>query len=113
MTLCRAVGAGEDQEGLLLPLVLAVQARLKGRLREGVLPEDCGLVFSLAAAMLAVEELSGLTGGGAGGVTSFTAGDLTIRRENGGESKSLSGRAESLLSPWMKDSRFCFQEVEG
>ena len=35
MALCRSLGAGEDQEELLLPLVQAAQTRLAGRLRAG------------------------------------------------------------------------------
>ena len=42
MALCRSLGAGADQEELLLPLVQAAQARLAGRLRAGISPEDCG-----------------------------------------------------------------------
>ena len=58
----------------------------------------------------------GLTASGStGGVSSFTAGDLTIRRESGGNpgAKSLTEQAEGLLSPWLKDSGFAFRGVEG
>lgn len=116
MALCRAMGAREDREELLLPLVLAVERRLAGRLKEGVSPGDCGTAFPLAAAMLAMDRLSGVTGGGESGeVTSFTAGDLTIRKEAGsGEAKrTLSAQAEGLLAPWLKDGGFVFLGVEG
>lgn len=114
MALCRAMGAVEDQEELLLPLVQAVQRQLAGRLKAGLLPEDCGPAFPLAAAMTAMDRLSGMTGGG-GDVTSFTAGDLTIRREtgNGGLSKTLSAQADRLLAPWLGDNGFAFYGVEG
>lgn len=115
LALCRAMGAG--QEELLLPLTLAVEKQLAGRLKEGVSPEDCGTAFPLAAAMLVMDRLSAATGGGgAGEITSFTAGDLTVRKEtgrSGGASKSLSAQAEGLLSPWLKDAGFVFQGVEG
>lgn len=114
LALCRAMGAG--QEELLLPLTLAVEKQLAGRLKEGVSPEDCGTAFPLAAAMVVMDRLSGVTGGGgAGEVTSFTAGDLTVRKEtgSGGTSKSLSAQAEGLLSPWLKDAGFVFRGVEG
>ena len=103
LTLCRAMGAG--QEELLLPLAQAAESRLAGRLKEGTAPEDCGPAFPLAAAMLVMDGLSGMTG----------AGDLTIRRESGGSGsgKSLSARAEGLLAPWLRDGRFVFQGVEG
>lgn len=117
LALCRAMGAVQDREELLLPLVQAVSEQLSRRLREGVAPEDCGPAFPLAAAMTVMDRLSAVTGGGSGGeVVSFTAGDLTIRRENGnsGQSgKSLSDQAEELLAPWLGDTGFVFQGVEG
>ena len=115
MALCGAMGAAADQEELLLPLIQAVCDQLAGRLREGITPEDCGPAFPLAAAMTVMDKLSGITGGGnTGEVTSFTAGDLTIRREAGsGTGKGLSEQAEELLAPWLKSTGFCFQGVEG
>ena len=111
LALCRAMGAEADQEELLLPLVQAVREQLAGRLRPGVAPEDCGAAFPLAAAMMAVDQLSGLSGGDRGGVTSFTAGDLTIRKEAG--QKSLPAQAEALLAPWLGDTGFVFRGVRG
>lgn len=113
IALCRAMGAAGDQEELLLPLAQAVSEQLAGRLRDGVAPEECGSAFPLAAAMTVMDRLSALAGRG-GGVTSFTAGDLTIRQESGGQSgRSLSEQAESLLAPWLGDTGFRFQGVEG
>lgn len=114
LALCRAMGAG--QEELLLPLALAVKEQLAGRLKEGVSPEDCGTAFPLAAAMVVMDRLSAAAGGGgAGEVTSFTAGDLTVRKEtgSGGTNRSLSAQAEGLLSPWLKDAGFVFRGVAG
>ena len=115
MALCGAMGAGEDQEELLLPLVQAVERQLAERLREGTAPEDCGPAFPLAAAMTAMDRLAVVTGGGGGGVTSFTAGDLTIRQEagSGGQAGSLTEQANRLLAPWLADRGFCFQGVSG
>lgn len=117
MALCRAMGAVEDQRELLLPLIQAVWKQLAGRLRPEVMPEDCGSAFPLASAMVVMERLSGLTGGGSvGEVTSFTAGDLTIKKESGSGSqaaKGLSGQAKELLAPWLRDGGFVFQGVEG
>ena len=112
--MCRAMGAGEDRKELLLPLAQAVERQLAGRLREGTVPEDCGTAFPLAAAMLVMDRLSGVTGGG-GSITSFTAGDLTIRKQtgNGGTGRTLSAQAEGLLAPWLKDAGFVFRGVEG
>lgn len=110
LALCRAMGAG--QEELLLPLALAVEKQLAGRLKEGVSPEDCGTAFPLAAAMTVMDRLSKLGGGSVGEMTSFTAGDLTIHRQ-AGSGRSLSGQAEGLLAPWLGDTGFVFQGVEG
>ena len=112
MALCRAMGAG--QEELLLPLALAVEKQLAGRLKEGVRPEDCGPAFPLAAAMTVMDRLSAMAGGGGrGGLASFTAGDLTIRTETGTAAGTLSGQAERLLAPWLGDTGFVFRGVEG
>lgn len=115
MALCGAMGADDSQEELLLPLVRAVQDLLAGRLRPGIVPENCEPAFSLAAAMMAMDRLSGMPGGGsAGEAVSFTAGDLTIRRESGNQtSGSLSEQAEGLLAPWLRDGGFVFRGVEG
>lgn len=117
IALCRAMGASGDREELLLPLARAVECQLTGRLKEGTAPEDCGPAFPLAAAMLVMDRLSGMTGGGsAGEVTSFTAGDLSIKQSASGSgrtAKSLSAQAEGLLAPWLADTGFVFQGVEG
>lgn len=115
IALCRAMGA--DQEELMLPLVRAVEKQLAARLKDGTAPEDCGSAFPLAAAMLVMDRLSGMKGGGsAGEVTSFTAGDLSIKKSTSGSgqtAKSLSAQAEGLLAPWLRDTGFVFQGVEG
>lgn len=106
------MGAAADQEELLLPLVQAVSEQLARRLREGTAPEDCGHAFPLAAAMTVMDRLSGMGGGSAGELTSFTAGELTIHRQ-AGSGRSLSGQAEGLLAPWLGDTGFVFQGVDG
>lgn len=113
--LCRAMGAAPDQEELLLPLIQAVCRRLAGQLRAGTAPEDCGSAFPLAAAMTVMDQLSGISGGGsAGEMVSFTAGDLTVKKETGGgTARSLSDLAGELLAPWTRDAGFCFRGVEG
>ena len=110
--MCGAMGAGEDRKELLLPLAQAVERQLAGRLREGTVPEDCGTAFPLAAAMLVMDRLSRMAKSG-GKIASFTAGDLTIRRESGSSGRSLSAQAEELLAPWLGDTGFVFQGVAG
>ena len=114
MALCRAMGAGEDREELLFPLVQAVERQLTARLREGAAPEDCGPAFPLAAAMTVMDCLSEIDGPEEW--SSFTAGELTIRRETGAGShrdKSLTRQAEGLLAPWTGEGGFAFREVPG
>lgn len=118
LALCRAMGAGEDRDALLQPLIRACCEQLTARLRPGVLPADCGAAFPLAAAMLVIDQLSSMAGsvGDGGAVTSFTAGDLTIRTQaaqNVQSGKTLTEQAGTLLAPWLKDHGFVFLGVEG
>ncbi len=111
LDLCRAMGAAEDQEELLLPLIQAAQVRLEGRLRTGVVPEDCGAAFPLAAAMTAMDGLNRCAGGGR--VTSFTAGEVSIRTGESGAGDTLSAQAERMLAPWLRETGFAFRGVRG
>ena len=108
VALCRQLGAGEEQDVLLLPLAQAAYIQLSAGLKEGVAPEDCGEAFPMACAMAAMGVLREITGENA--VSSFTAGEVTIRREL---STCLARSARSLLAPWMRDGGFCFLEVPG
>ena len=65
---------GRGNEELLRPLCQAAEREMAGRLREGLSPEACGPAFPVAAAWLV---LAGLEAG-TDGVTSFSAGDLTV-----------------------------------
>ncbi len=112
LQLCRAMGAGEEQEQLLLPLARAVQRRLEARLRAGVRPEDCGDAFPVAAAMCVMETLEQAQGGAE--ATSFTAGNLSIRTEGAARRRAgLAARGEGLLAPWMAGGGFSFRGVRG
>ena len=111
LALCKAMGAGEDQEALLVPLIQAAVSGLESRLKPGLTTKDCGSVFPLAAAMVVMDGLEGACGGGR--VTSFTAGEVSIRAENTAGSTSLTARAERLLSPWLGGTGFAFRGVRG
>ena len=109
LALCRQMGAGEEQDGLLLPLIEAAADGLQRRLRAGVAPGDCGSAFPLAAALVAMDGLD--RAGGAGDVSAFTAGEVTLRlRETGGGRRE---QAERLLAPWLGETGFAFRGVEG
>ena len=110
--LCYAMGAGTDQEELLLPLIRAVTDALAGRLRDGVVPEDCGSAFPLAVAMIAMDGLDRATGGG-GQVTSFTAGEVSIKTREGTTRDNRTTQAERLMVPWLGETGFAFRGVRG
>ena len=104
----RMAGEGADRE-VLLPLCQTARQEAERWLKPGIAPEDCGPAFALAAAWLALDGLE--TGQNGGSVSSFTAGELTIRRQAGG-GKDLRERAWALMAPYRRDS-FCFQGVRG
>ena len=110
LALCRQMGAREEQDGLLLPLIEAAQDSLQRRLKAGVSPQDCGSAFPLAAALAAMDGLD--RAAGEGDVSAFSAGEVSIQlRESGGNSRM--GQAERLLAPWLRETGFVFRGVDG
>lgn len=109
LDLCRQMGAGEEQDTLLLPLIEAAQDSLQRRLKAGVSPQDCGSAFPLAVALTAMDGLSGAVG--EGDVSSFSAGEVSVqlRDRSGGRAE----QAERLLAPWLRETGFAFRGVEG
>ncbi len=101
---------GRDEE-LLRLLCAAACETLDGLLREGVKPEDCGGCYPLAAAWMAADWMRDCGGGGE--ITALTAGDMSVRRENGGQDGKLSGRAMELMAPYIRDAGFVFRGVRG
>ena len=108
VAMCRQLGAGEDRDALLRPLAAAAYEQMRLSLRAGVSETDCGSVFPLACAMTVMDTLQEMTGEDR--VTSFTAGEVTIRREG---TSPLARSARKLLAPWIADEGFCFLEVRG
>ena len=108
LKLLAAMGADTSQEELLTPLCQAVQDSLARRLRPGVAAEDCESAFVPAAAWLVLAWLQA----GEAGVSSFTAGDLTIHRTGQGAAE-LTAQAERLMAPYLTDRGFSFQGVAG
>lgn len=105
--------AGEEELPLLDALCTAAEEELAGRLREDVQPEDCGVLFPLAAALTAAGDL--LPFRGSGDVEQFTAGDVSVRLRKGGEqsASSLRRQAAALLSRYLRDGGFAFMGVRG
>ena len=103
--LARAMGA-EGSDELLNALGKAAEDSLRARLRAGVAPADCGTAFPVACALMV---LAALDAGGS--VSSFTAGDVTIRRS--GQAGQRQREALALLGPYLSPSGFHFRGVPG
>lgn len=103
--LARAMG-GEGSDELMQALSQAAEDSLRARLRAGLAPADCGEAFPVACALLV---LAALDAGGA--VSSFTAGEVTIRRSGQGEQRQR--QAEALMAPYLSPKGLFFQGVRG
>ena len=112
LELALALGGGEDR-ALLPPLCAAAERAWLARLREGVTAEDCGEALPCAAAFTAAADLAA----GGDGVASFSAGDISVRLEGGGEragrAESLRQAAERLMEPFVRAEGLWAQGVEG
>lgn len=103
-------GVGQD-ENMLRMLCESACKVLDGRLKDGLAPEDCGGAYLLAAAWLAMDWLRGSQG--MDGITSLSAGDISIRREGGGDNGKLSQRAMEIMEPYFGSDGFVFRGVDG
>ena len=111
VSLLEAMGTDTNQKPLVTSLCQTVQESLIRRLRPGISPEDCENAFVTAAAWMV---LVGLRNGNCGeNVTSFTAGDVTIHREIGRETADLLKQAERIMAPYVMDSGFFIEGVQG
>ncbi len=104
----------EEEEGLRR-LCPGAEEELRGRLREGITPEDCTPAFCMGAAWLALAGLC--AGAGAGQAEEFSAGGLTIKRGSGKNllerSEGLRRQAELIMGPYLEDRGFSFVGVRG
>lgn len=114
LTLAMAAGGGESERALLEPLCAAAEDFWRGRLREGVAPEDCGEALICAAAFTAAANLAA---GSGGGVASFSAGDVSVKLQDGTgrteTAKSLLQAAERLMEPFVQAAGLWAQGVRG
>ena len=99
------------EDSVLDTLCQAACERLDGLLADGVTAEDCETRYTLAAAWLVMDWLGDTRNWE--GITSLSAGDMTVRREGGGKSGSLERRAMAMMAPYLKDKDFVFQGVRG
>ena len=110
LELALALGGGEDR-ALLSPLCAAAERAWLARLREGVTAEDCGEALPCAAAFTAAADLAA-----AGGVASFSAGDISVNLGGGdraGRAACLRQAAEGLMEPFVRAAGLWAQGVEG
>ena len=111
LELVRKLGGTGQDEDVLRTLCQAACEMLDRCLRDGLTAEDCGEAYPLAAAWIALDWLR--SGQGLDGVTYLSAGDLTVRRDGGGDGESLSRRAMELMRPFLRDDGFVFRGVKG
>ena len=111
MELVRALGGAGQDEDVLRTLCQGACRVLDGRLKDGLTAEDCGGAYPLAAAWIAMDWLRGSQE--MDGITALSAGDISIRREGGGDSGRLSRRAMGIMEPYLGSDGFVFRGVDG
>ena len=111
--LARSLGRVEEQEfGVLDGLCEAAFRQLKGRLKSGAKPEDCGQSFVLAGAWLALAGLE--VSRAVGQAERFTAGDVSVQNgDTGQRANALRKQAEGIMAGWLRDEKFMFCGVDG
>lgn len=97
-TAARYADAGEGEQTLLRQLCAAAQHRLEADLLRGVTPEQCYDSFVCAAALLAAADFSAVAAGS--GVRSFSAGPVTVTKDDGRRARELRQQAALLMAPW-------------
>jgi len=106
---------GTEGEEALRRLCTAAEEELRGRIREGIAPEDCEAAFCMGAAWLALAGLC--AGAGAERVEEFSTGGLAIRQGGGADSLERSAglrrQAELVMAPYLEDRGFSFAGVRG
>ena len=106
MELVNALCRPEVGDGALDALCAAACARLDGMLADGVTHEDCAEAYLPAAAWLVMDWLKE-----GQGVTSFSAGTMSVRFDSTGG--RLEQQAMRLMAPWLKNKDFVFRGVSG
>lgn len=114
LELAMALGqVGEEDRQRLEQLCALAEQELAGCLKSGITAQDCAAAFVPAAAWTALADWK--TGESMGGVSSFSAGDITIRRDGAAsqEADALRRRGELVLAPYLADRGFSFWGVQG
>ncbi len=112
LELVQALGGAGQEEELLRTLCATACRTLDRRLRDGLTAEDCDGAYPLAAAWLVMDWVRGSRG--LEGITSLTAGDISVRREGPeGSGGRLSQKALELMRPFLREEGFVFRGVSG
>lgn len=99
----------EENQALLEAVCAASANELKQQLRDNIGPEDCLTDFVMAAAMLALANMSDV--GSMAQLEQIKAGDVTLRRkESCTGAQSLRDQAYALMRPYIK-ANFSFMGV--
>ena len=101
----------QRQQRMLETLCSAVISSLQSRLREGLTPDDCKADFIVAASLMALAALAGISEDVP--VEQISAGDFTIRKgsvSHDAAANCLRNQAEMMISPYLKD-RFSFRGI--
>lgn len=94
------VESGEEET--LRQLSAAAEQRLKASLLDGVNVEDIYESFICAAGMLAAADLRCAKAGS--DVRSFSAGPVSVTRDDGEGASRLREQAALMLAPWCQDA---------
>lgn len=98
----------EQQLNLLSVLCESNYLSLRARLRQGLTEHDCKADLVAAVSLLALADLSCVKNAES---QQITAGDFSIRKENGGAAANcLRAQAELMIAPYLQD-RFSFLGV--
>ena len=103
----------QDSTDMNLPLLevfcRSAETALRGKLRDGITPEDCKADFIAAASLLALAALS--EADETAQMDQISAGDITFRRGSTDSAACcLRYQAEVVMTPYLKDN-FTFMGV--
>ena len=101
----------QQQSRILEALCKASISTLTARLRDGLMPADCGEDFVTAAGLMALAAMAGASTDVP--TEQITAGDFTIRKgsvSHDAAANCLHSQAEQIMAPYLMDS-FSFQGV--
>lgn len=94
--------ASGGEEEMLRSLCTAAAERLKMRLNDGVEISDIYESFVCAAGLLAAADFCCCRA--SGGVKSFSAGPVSVTKDDGETAKRLREQAEIIMAPWCRDA---------